>query len=436
MKKIFKPSVVLTTSVAALMVLGAAPAYAKGTTATDATNSKVIKTANSGTKIFLGGSSFDYPFVSAVESAYTQNSNNASWFNAYSSLNSLKGRESVINAAYGNSDINQNIGFTDVPLTYDTAASPTDASLLSGASASVSDYAQVPITVGGIGIIYNLPAFTGVNASVCQTLATKNPIILNAKVLAGIFNPTPTITAWNDSAILALNPKLVIKSGTKKAPIVEHCLSDFASEAITTEVRTLDSGTSWMFSNYLRTANAATNSSAWPTTLDMGNSGGNANSGVLATAVSNVNGSIGYVEASYALINSLPTARIVNSHGNVVSLSAGSVAADAADAFSAIGNNFGIDSLDHFTLANATGAKDYPITGVSWAIVHKSQTNTNNAIAIAKFLEFLTRVGKGYGQNFASLNGYIQIPASLSTYAQAQIASINVNGTSALSSTN
>ncbi len=429
MKKMIKPSAVITTSVAALMLLGAAPAFAKAPAPTIASNSKVIKTANTGTKVWLGGSSFDYPFVSAVESAYTQNLNNASWFDAYSSLNSLKGREAAINSAYGNTDNASNIGFTDVPLTFDAAASPTDASLLNNAGYSISDFVEIPITVGGIGIIYNLPSFTGANAATCQTDATKYGVILSAAALAGIFNPSPTITNWNNATILALNPKLVVKTGTKKAPVVDHCLSDFASEAITPEVRTLDSGTSWMFSNYLHTADSA----AWPSVIDMGNSSGNANSGALSTAVSATNGSIGYVEASYALINKLPTAKI-NDNGKAITLSAKSVAADAKAAFTKIGSNFGADSLADFTLADA--GSGYPIVGVSWAVVLKNQTNMNQAIAEAKFLEYLTNASKGFGQSLASLNGYIPLPASLSAHDQTVIGTINVGGVSALSATN
>src|SRR5437763_14833204 len=123
---------------------------------------------------------------------------------------------------------------------------------------------------------------------------------LNGKVLAGIY--LGQIRSWNDKRIKALNPGVKLPS-TKITPVY----------------RSDNSGTSYNFTDYLSSVNAAWKSrigagtnAKWPAGVGAPKSNG------AAAAVSQPKGALGYVGAAYAIKNHLPFAAIQNAAGRHV----------------------------------------------------------------------------------------------------------------------
>jgi ABC-type phosphate transport system substrate-binding protein len=399
--------------------------------------------------LYLGGSSFDAPLVEAATTLYDTEGTgqNPGWLGtstAYKSENSEWGRA----IATGDFTLAQSlkslqppsgyaggegiIGFSDIPLGYDTNDS-LDAALYQG-SQTVANFSEIPVALGGVGIIYNLgnatgntDPFTGADAATCQTKLTASGLILTGAELSNIFDGTTT--SWNNTAIEASNPKLSVSTGGKSKKVTTQCLANLTNENVSVYARTAGSGTSYLFSQYLHVVaptNADWPTSVWPSASDITLEG---NSGALAPAVAGQPGGIGYVEQSYAIANTLPTAKLYNASNKVVALTPGTVAQDAAHALAKIGAGFGTGALADFNLTNAGGKKSYPISGVSWAVVQNSQSDGPQAIAIAKFLEFLTHTdGTSGGQSVAVANGYVPLPKALQAYAQTAIAGITYGG--------
>src|ERR1019366_2504089 len=100
------------------------------------------------------------------------------------------------------------------------------ASDLAKVPASAGPVIQVPDILGGVSISYNIPGVT-------------NRLRLDGPTLAGIFDGT--ITTWNASQITALNPGVSLPSN-----------------AIVPVLRADSSGTTYIFSDYLKSANPTT----------------------------------------------------------------------------------------------------------------------------------------------------------------------------------
>jgi hypothetical protein len=89
-----------------------------------------------------------------------------------------------------------------------------------------------------------------------------------------------------------------------------------------------------------------------------------------------------------------------------------------------------MDTLAHRSLNNLTGKTVYPITGYSYAILLKEQSNRNNGITAVKVLDYLTHQGGAgtagrpftkagtFGQDYAAVTGYVALPKSVQTLAR------------------
>lgn len=194
---------------------------------------------------------------------------------------------------------------------------------------------QFPMLTGGVVVIVNVP---GVKDSQLK---------LSKEVLANIY--LGKITHWNDSAIRALNPKL-------RLPKLK----------ITVVRRSDSSGTSFIFTNYLSKI-----SPTWKAQVGQGSSvkwpvgiGGQKNPGVCNT-VSKIKGSIGYTEYTYAVEAKLACACLENADGKFIAPSqeSFSAAASCADWKNALGF--------YMELTNVSGAKSWPITGVTYILMRK-----------------------------------------------------------------
>jgi len=273
------------------------------------------------------------------------------------------------------SSVGSGAGITDFQAgSVDFAASdvPMSASDLAKVPASSGPVIQIPDTLGGVTVSYNLPGVT-------------KRLKLDAATVAGMFNST--IKTWNAPQITALNPGVTLPS----KPIVP-------------EVRADSSGTTYIFSNFLQSAApsvwtlGASKTISWPSTAVQTPH----NSGV-ASSIQSTPYSVGYVELAYAIQNHFTYAAIKNASGVYVAPSPATVAADADQKTGITPTNFSI--------VNEPGVTSYPISGYSWAILLQKQTSATIGAQVVKVLDWTTHTGGG--QALAASLGYVVLPSDI-----------------------
>jgi phosphate transport system substrate-binding protein len=270
-----------------------------------------------------------------------------------------------------------NFGASDVPMTASEQAAAKDAPVT-----------QLPVDLGGEGVVYNLPLPAGAR------------LHLSGPVLAAIF--LGQITHWNDTALAALNPGLSLPSARIN---VVH--------------RSDGSGTTYIFSNYLSSVDPA-----WAARIGAGKTlrwpageGAEGNDGV-AAAVHLTGFSIGYVEQAYAMGLLLPFAAIRNQAGNYVLPSAQTVTADATEK--------PVITPADFSIVNEPGASSYPISGYSWALIYTHQPSQETGQTLVAMLDWLTHDGQAY----AAADGYVPLPPQVQQLARTMLQQISgPNGT-------
>jgi phosphate transport system substrate-binding protein len=260
---------------------------------------------------------------------------------------------------------------------------PMGASDLAKMPASSGPVVQVPDILGGVAVAYNLPGVS-------------HRIKLDGPTLAGIFDGT--ITMWNAPQISALNPAVTLPA-----------------HAITPEVRADSSGTTYIFSDYLKSANptawtlGTSKTIAWPASATQTPK----NSGVAASILSTPY-SVGYVELSYAIQNKMSYAKVKNSAGVYVAPSPATVAADADQKTSV--------SATDFSIVNQSGAASYPIAGYSWAILLQKQTSATTGAQVVKVLDWTTH--SGGGQDLAASLHYVALPPAVQNQNRTQLLTV------------
>ena len=242
---------------------------------------------------------------------------------------------------------------------------------------------QVPDILGGVAMAYNLPG-----------VSTR--IKLDGSTLAGIFDGS--ITMWNASQITALNPGVTLPS-----------------HAITPEVRADSSGTTYIFTDYLQSANptawtlGTSKTIAWPSAALQTPKNSGVASSILSTPYS-----IGYVELSYAIQNKMSYAAVKNAAGVYVVPSPATVAADADQ-------KTGVSSTD-FSIVNQAGATSYPIAGYSWAILLQKQTSATTGAQVVKVIDWTTHTGGG--QDLAAGLHYVALPPAVQNQNRTQLLTV------------
>ncbi|MEJ2635338.1 MAG: phosphate ABC transporter substrate-binding protein PstS, partial [Calditrichia bacterium] len=215
-----------------------------------------------------------------------------------------------------------------------------------------------PMIMGGVVPVVNIK---GVEAGKLK---------LSPTLLADIF--LGKITKWNDPAIQKENAGLTLPGKT-----------------ITVVHRSDGSGTTWIFTNYLDKISAewhakvgSDKSVAWPTGV-----GGKGNQGV-AAYVQRIDGSIGYVEYAYALQNSMTYALLQNKAGKYV--------APTMETFSAAAANADWKNAPGFylVLTDQPGETSWPITGASFILFYKNQTNMEKAKTVLNFFDWCYHNGR------------------------------------------
>jgi phosphate transport system substrate-binding protein len=314
------------------------------------------------------GASFPYPLYSAWASDY--NKETGVKVN-YQSIGSSGGIEQIKAKTV-------DFGASDAPL---DVAELDEAGLM-----------QFPMCVGGVVVVYNLEGIAS------EALKLDGPLV--ADIFMG------KVTNWNDPAIQEDNPDV-----------------ELPDQEITVVHRADGSGTTWIFTNYLAVVSPAWESElgadkeiAWPTGV-----GGKGNEGV-AGQVSQVSGSIGYVEYAYAKQNSIPFAQLQNQDGNFVSPSLDSFSAATANADWANTPGMGV------ILVDAPGADSWPIAGASFILIYKEQSDAGQAKSMLEFFDWAFK----NGQSTAEGLDYVPIPDNVVELVQTMWSSDVTAGGSAV----
>jgi phosphate transport system substrate-binding protein len=295
------------------------------------------------------GATFPYPIYSK-------------WFDAYAKVDtSVKFNYQSIGSGGGQQQIlagTVDFGASDGPMSDENLAK------------APSKLLHIPTVAGADVVSFNLAGVTKLK--------------LDGPTLANIF--LGKITKWNDPAIVGQNPDAKLPD---QNIIVVH--------------RSDGSGTTYIFVDYLAnvskdwldTVGKPNTSVKWPTGV-----GGKGNEGV-AGLLSQVPGSLGYVELAYAMANKLPYADMKNSSGKYITATLDSISEAMATA--TIPDDF------RFSMVNPPGEKAYPISGCTWLLVYQQQKDPVKGKKLVEFLKWAFNDG----QKMANTLNYASLPDSV-----------------------
>lgn len=295
------------------------------------------------------GATFPYPIYSK-------------WFDVYQSINpDARFNYQSIGSGGGIKQITAgtvDFGATDGPMTDQQLA------------AAPGRLFHIPMVMGAVVATYNLP---GVDKG----------LKLTPDVVADIF--LGKVTKWNDPRIVSVNSDLQIPD----MPIIVAHRSD-------------GSGTTFIWVDYLSSV-----SGEWKLKVGKGTSvnwpvglGGKGNEGV-AGIVKQTAGALGYVELSYALKNNLAYAFIQNKSGNFIEPTIESTSKAAA--------GVPIPSDFRVSIVNSPNPEAYPVSGFTWILVYKNQSDPVKGKAIVDFLKWAVHDGQQYADDLL----YAPLPADV-----------------------
>ena len=237
---------------------------------------------------------------------------------------------------------------------------------------------QFPAIMGGVVAVVNLEG------------VAPGQLKLTGPVLADIY--LGKVTLWNAPEIVALNPGV-------KLPATE----------ITVVHRADGSGTSFLFTDYLSKVSAEFKSKIgagtavkWAVGV-----GGKGNEGVAAN-VQRIKGSIGYVEWAYAKKNKMAHTQLKNKDGVYLQPDDDNFKAAAAGAEWLKTPGFAV------VLTDQAGKSSWPITGVSFILMHKVQADAAKGKEVLKFFDWAYKNG---GAAAIELD-YVPLPASVISLVQ------------------
>jgi phosphate transport system substrate-binding protein len=229
---------------------------------------------------------------------------------------------------------------------------------------------QFPTVIGGVVPVVNLP---GVQPGQMK---------LDGATLADIY--LGEIKRWNDPRIAKLNPGLRLPG----LPISVVHRSD-------------GSGTSFLFTTYLTMKSSTwaskvggSDSVEWPT-----GQGGKGNDGVAAFVRQTV-GSIGYVEYVYIQQNKMSFVDLQSRDGQFIPPT------EAAFAAAASHGDWTHAPGYYLLLLNQPGADSWPITGATFILLYKNQSNAATGEGVLKFFDWAYRNGDAQAKALS----YVPLP--------------------------
>ena len=244
---------------------------------------------------------------------------------------------------------------------------------LKGEELDAEGLTQFPAIMGGVVAVVNLDG------------VAPGALKLTGAVIGDIF--LGKITKWNAPEITALNP------GVK-----------LSAEDITVVHRADGSGTSFLWTDYLSKTNPE-----FKTKIGAGTAvkwavgvGGKGNEGVAAN-VQRIKGAIGYVEWAYAKKNKIAHTQLKNKDGQFVQPDDDNFKAAAANAEWTKTPGFGV------VLTDQAGKTSWPITGVSFILMHKTQADGAKGKEVVKFFDWAFKNGAA---SAAELD-YVPLPANV-----------------------
>lgn len=311
------------------------------------------------------GATFPYPLYSK-------------WFDVYNKKAGVQINYQSVGSGAGIQQLSQrtvDFGASDAPM--------TDEQL----KAAPGEVLHIPTVMGAVVVTYNL---AGVDKGLKLTPDT----------LSGIF--LGSVKKWSDPRIAADNPNV-------KLPDAD----------IAVVHRSDGSGTTNIFTDYLSAV-----SPEWKSKVGKGTSvnwpvgiGGKGNEGV-AGLVKQTPGSIGYVELAYAEQNKLPYADMKNQAGKFVKPSIEGTTAAAAGAAANMPDDLRV------SIVNAPGDTSYPISGFTYILVYKDQTDEVKGKAVVDFLWWAVHDGEKYANGLL----YAPLPDPVLTKVEAKLRLLNLGG--------
>ena len=324
-----------------------------------------IAAATSTAPLQGGGSTFVAPIMNVWVSEYRERTGGDV---TYASLGSGRGIEGMLDRSF-------DFGCTDGPL--------SDAELRR-ARAIGGEIVHVPLVMGAVAPIYNLP---GVH----------DRLRFSGAVLADIF--LGKIERWNDPALIELNAGVPLPDA-----------------AIGVVHRIDSSGTTYVWTDYL-----AKVSPEWKARLGVGKVvswpvgiGGNGNQGVAGQVKQNPY-TIGYAELSYGIDQVVQYGSVRNAAGEFIAPDPASVTTAAEASLAQIPDDL------RFSITDAPGAGSYPISGTTWAVAYAVQQGDKGR-ALVDFLRWTIRSGQERAQRMH----YAPLSPGLVRRAEAALDSITV----------
>ncbi len=243
---------------------------------------------------------------------------------------------------------------------------------------------EVPVMLIGIVPIYNLP-------QVHEQLRFSGDLL--AKIYLG------RVKRWDAPEIARLNPTVSLPN-----------------MAISVVYRPAGKGTNYVFTDFLsktspqfRSQIGVSPSPSWPIGVAAGLSS------TMVDAVKQTPGSIGYVEAQYAVGGHIQFGLVQNRAGNFVEASKESISA-ACKAME-------VPQWDKFaiSLTDTPGQDAYPITSFTWVYLRRSSVDPVRRRAVADFLNWIL----GEGQQLGAQLGYSVLPKELRENARTKVNEIH-----------
>lgn len=231
---------------------------------------------------------------------------------------------------------------------------------------------NLPITLADVVATYNLPGID-------------QPLVLDGPLLVDLF--LGKISRWNDPRIAKLNPAATLP------PL-----------PVTIVHRSDGSGTTNIWTSYLSKVSrewaekvGSATSVNWPTGI-----GGNGNEGV-AGVVMNTPGALGYNSLSYAMLNDISFAHLINAAGNVIEPSFAATTAAA---------NIELPEDTRVLFTNTPAPDGYPAAGFAWMLMYehldknRAINNKTQAEELVRFLLWAVTDGQQISQSL----GYARLP--------------------------